>query len=325
MITLETLTHVYPARRHQAARTAIHDLSLTIPDGTFCILSGPNGSGKSTLFRILCGLMLPTAGRVQIGGHDALQHPDAVRRMTGVVFQSPAVDKHLSVIENLRLHGALYGLKGAAFEHRLTAAIGWSDIASRLNDRVDSLSGGLARQVELAKVLLTEPRLLLLDEPTTGLDPASRRSFLVALRHLQRDRGMTVLMTSHVFSEAEDADSVAIMRDGHLLVHDSPRALKALVGREMVVVETATPTRLAAALLAELGLPALVHGDEVRIDAIPASGPDSGPNSGAVALIDTILQRWQPEITSIAVKQPSLEDVFIHVTGKTAVAEDSRR
>jgi len=234
-----------------------------------------------------------------------------------VVFQSPAVDKHLSVIENLRLHAALHGLKGAVFEHRLTAAIGWSDIASRLNDRVDSLSGGLARQVELAKVLLTEPRLLLLDEPTTGLDPASRRSFLVALRRLQRDRGMTVLMTSHVFSEAEEADSVAIMRDGHLLVHDSPRALKGLVGTEMVVVETATPTRLAAALLAELGLPALVHGNEVRIDAIPTSG--------AVALIDTILHRWRPEITSIAVKQPSLEDVFIQVTGKTAVAEDSRR
>jgi ABC-2 type transport system ATP-binding protein len=232
----------------------------------------------------------------------------------GVVFQSPAVDKQLSVIENLRLHGALHGLKGAAFEGRMKDALSWSDIGDRLNDRVDTLSGGLARQVELAKVLLTSPRVLLLDEPTTGLDPASRRAFLGALKRLQAERTMTVLMTSHVFSEAEDAEAVAIMRDGHLLAHDSPRALRALVGQEMVVVQSRTPSALAEAIKHDLGLTPMIHGDELRIEQIPQDGP--------VALIDRLLRQWQSDILSVAVKQPTLEDVFIHVTGKTAAPDD---
>lgn len=314
MISIRHLTHTYPGSRRQKPRTALHDLSLEIPEGTFCILSGPNGSGKSTLFRILCGLATPSQGQVVIGGHDVATDPQGARQVLGVVFQSPAVDKQLAVIENLRLHGALHGLRGAAFEQRLKEALTWSDIGTRLNDRVDTLSGGLARQVELAKVLITGPHVLLLDEPTTGLDPASRRSFLGALRRLQRERGMTVLMTSHVFSEAEDADSVVIMRDGHLLAHDTPHALRARVGHEMVVVQAKAPTTLAEAITRHLGLTPMVHGDELRMEQIPESGP--------VALIEDILHRWQSDVLSIAVKQPTLEDVFIHVTGKTAAADD---
>ncbi len=314
MIIIENLKHIYPGSRRQKARTAIHDLNLRVAEGTFCILSGPNGSGKSTLFRILCGVAQPSAGNVTIGGHNLARDPQAVRQIMGVVFQSPAVDKQLSVMENLRLHGAMHGLRGAAFEARLQDALSWSDIGERLGDRVDTLSGGLARQVELAKVLLTSPRVLLLDEPTTGLDPASRRAFLGALKRLQAERGMTVLMTSHVFSEAEDADAVAIMRDGHLLAHDTPQTLRALVGHKMVVVQSRTPAVLAQAINEKLGLMPLIHGDELRFEDIPADGP--------VALIERLLHEWQSDILSVAVKQPTLEDVFIHVTGKTAGADD---
>ncbi|MFA7429243.1 MAG: ABC transporter ATP-binding protein [Rhodospirillaceae bacterium] len=312
MIIIRNLTHVYGGTRRQKPRTALHDLTLEIPERSFCILSGPNGSGKSTLFRILCGLATPTSGTVSVGGHDLFTDAAAVRRLMGVVFQSPAVDKHLSVMENLRLHGELHGIKGAALEDRAGEALAWTDLKTRLGDRVDTLSGGLARQVELAKCLLTRPTVLLLDEPTTGLDPASRRAFLGTLHRLQRERAMTVLMTSHVFSEAENADSVAIMQDGRLLAHDTPAALKAQLGQEVVVVRPRHPTLMRDALARDQDRPVLAHGDELRIEDIPPAE--------AVALVERILTRYRGEVLSIAIKQPDLDDVFVHVTGRTGNA-----
>lgn len=281
---------------------------MTVEDASFCILSGPNGSGKSTLFRILCGLAAPSAGRVRIGGHDMATDAAEVRRIMGVVFQSPAVDKHLSVRENIALHASLYGIRGAELLDRMDEAFAWTDLKDRLNDRVDTLSGGLARQVELAKCLLTRPRVLLLDEPTTGLDPASRRSFLTVLRRVQRERGMTVLMTSHIFGEAEDADSVAIMRDGHLLAHDTPGALRARIGQEVLVIQPRDAGSLRPRLAETLGLTVERYGDELRVDDLP---PAEVPR-----IVEKALNAHRADILSIAVKQPTLEDVFIHITGK---------
>ncbi len=306
MIKIDTLTHVYPGSRKLGPRTAIDSLSLHVRDGEFVILSGPNGSGKSTLFRILCGLALPSAGRVAVAGYDLFAQPAKVRQVVGVVFQSPAVDKHLTVGENLRIHADLYGIRD--FAARRDEALGWTDLGGRIDHKVDTLSGGLARQVELAKVLMTHPRVLLLDEPTTGLDPASRRMFLAALGRLQKDRGMTVLMTSHVFAEAEEADRVAIMRDGKLLAYDTPAALRELIGTEMVVIQPTDANGLAERLRAEMGLAVRVHGDEIRLEETE--------NGDGLPLLERILQRYRPEILSISIKQPGLEDVFVHVTGK---------
>ncbi|KAA5604897.1 ABC transporter ATP-binding protein [Roseospira marina] len=313
MIRIEALTHVYPGGRRQPPRTAVADLTLHIPEGRFTILSGPNGSGKSTLFRILCGLARPSRGRVLVAGRDLLADPAAARARMGVVFQSPAVDKHLSVQENLSIHAALYGLTGAAFRARLDEALGWTDLDGRLGDRVDTLSGGLARQVELAKCLLTRPRLLLLDEPTTGLDPASRRSFLSALTRLRRERGMTVLMTSHIFSEAEDVDSVAIMANGRLLAHDTPQALRARLNTDVLVIDSPEPDTLVERLRADLGVTAIRHGDELRVDEPPG-------HTDAVALLERVLKDYRPLVRGITVKQPALEDVFIHVTAEARAA-----
>lgn len=319
MIVIEHLQHIYPGSRKQPARTAIHDLSMTVATGAFCILSGPNGSGKSTLFRILCGLAAPSAGRVAVGGHDLATEAAAVRRLMGVVFQSPAVDKHLAVRENLELHGSLYGITGRELSARMDEALAWSDLGDRLNDRVETLSGGLARQVELAKCLLTRPDVLLLDEPTTGLDPASRRAFLNALKAVQRERGMTVLMTSHVFSEAEDADSVAIMRAGRLLAHDTPAALRARIGQEVLVIQAVGDADALRPRLSEsLGLPVGRYGDELRVEDLP---PAEVPR-----IVERALSNHRDSIASIAVKQPTLEDVFIHITGKSpAQAASARR
>lgn len=308
MIVVRDLFHTYPGTRRQPPRIALRNLSLSVDAGTFCMLSGPNGSGKSSLFRILCGLSYPSSGSVTVGGHDLLANPAAIRALTGVVFQSPALDKQLSVEENLKLHADLHGLGKVEYTDRRMDALAWTDLADRLDDRVETLSGGLARQAELAKCLLIRPQILLLDEPTTGLDPASRRSFLQALRQVQKRAGITVLMTSHVFSDADYADSMAVMHNGHLLAHDSPKALKARVGTAMVVITAHDPASFAIVLTSEFDERPWRYGDELRIDN---ANPDK-----AATLISSILSRYSTEIASIGVRQPDLEDVFVYITGK---------
>lgn len=316
MIVIQDLTHVYPGSRKNGPRKALDALTLSVREGEFAILSGPNGSGKSTLFRILCGLALPSAGTVHVGGFDLFAEPAKVRGILGVVFQNPAVDKQLSVAENIRLHADLYGITGAEFAARRDEALAWTDLGDRLDQKVETLSGGLARQVELAKVLMTRPRVLLLDEPTTGLDPMSRRNFLDALHRLHRERGMTVLMTSHVFSEAEDVGRVAIMREGKLLAYDSPQVLKARIGTEMVVVQPdGDAEAFAEVLRAELGLAVRRHGDELRLEETE--------NGEGLPLLERMLERYRPRIRSISIKQPDLDDVFVHVTSR-AVPERAK-
>lgn len=311
MILVSKLSHIYPGGRTQKPRTAIHELDLEVKAGEFCILSGPNGSGKSTLFRILCGLLRPSAGSIRIKGIDLATEPARARAALGVVFQSPALDKHLMVGENLELHAALHGLRGKDYRDRLDEALAWSDLSSRLKDRVETLSGGLARQVELVKCMLTHPEILLLDEPTTGLDPNSRRAFLTALKGLKNAKSMTVLMTSHVFSEAEDADRVAIMKDGKLLAFDSPNALRARLGHEVIVIESQDSSALAQALASDPNMPPLrLYGSEIRIEDV------SGART--LALTERLLTQHRAQITSLAIKQPGLEDVFVHVTGHSA-------
>ncbi len=308
MISIRNLTHIYPGTRKQPDRTALDGLSVEVPAGAFCILAGPNGSGKSTLFRILCGLALPSAGEVQVAGHDLVTDPAAVRGVLGVVFQSPAVDKHLTVAENLGLQADLYGLKGAAKTERMAEALGWTELKERTGQKVETLSGGLARQLELAKALMTRPQVLLLDEPTTGLDPVSRRKFLDALKAVQKQRPMTVLMTTHIFDEAEDADQVVILKSGLLLANDSPTALRATLGREMVVAVAHDAPALEARLVSELGLVVRRHGDELRLEETE--------NGESLPLLQTLLDRYRPDLTSISIKRPALEDVFIHLTSQ---------
>lgn len=312
MIDIRGLTHIYPKQRKTPARMAIRDLSLAIEAGRFCILSGPNGSGKSSLFRILCGMSVPSAGTVLVGGHDIVADPARARAQMAVVFQSPAVDKYLSVAENLAIHGCLHGLSGPDYLKRRDESLAWTGLKERLDDRVDTLSGGLARQVELAKALLTRPSLLLLDEPTTGLDPAARRAFVTRLGDLKRERGMTILMTSHLFSEAEDADKVAIMKDGILLAYDAPEALRNSLGREMVVVQSPAAERLEARIRAETGLHTRRHGDEIRL-------PETG-NGASLPILETLVERYRADIDAIAIKRPGLDDVFVHLTGPDAGA-----
>lgn len=304
MISVRHLSHRYPGAR--SAHPALDDVDLAVSAGRFCAVIGRNGSGKSTLFRILAGALKPSAGEATIA--DAPCGSARARAAVGVVFQSPALDAVLTVRENLRLFGRLHGLSGKALAARLDAAVAWTRIGDRLDARVGTLSGGQQRQAELAKCLIPAPPVLLLDEPTTGLDPAGRAAFAETLATLRRETGVTLLMTTHVFEEAEPADDVVVLQSGKVIAADAPRALAARLGNEMIVIGCAEPGRLAARLR--------TGGLAVRATAADVRIPDLD-RGRAVGLVSEILDRHGAEIASIAIKQPTLTDAFLALTGDT--------
>jgi ABC-2 type transport system ATP-binding protein len=307
VLDVADVSHRYPpSRRHGAAAVTprvLDQLTFQLQQGELFVLTGPNGSGKSTLFRILCGLLQPGTGRVRVGGVDLFACPEQARRHYGVVFQKPALDPLLSARENLQVHARLYGVDRQQMHRRMEESLAWTVVRDRLDDPVRTLSGGMARQVELAKAMLHQPSILLMDEPTTGLDPNSRRQ-------LQRSRPLSVLMTSHLFEEAEEADRMGILHHGVLLVADAPEVLRARIGQEVIIVRS-DPGALdsIAHALEGLGMAATVWRcgeSELRIQ-----------DADALELLHKLLQDHRARIRSIELKKPTLEDVFVHLTGLT--------
>ncbi|MGA1997874.1 MAG: ATP-binding cassette domain-containing protein, partial [Bryobacteraceae bacterium] len=188
MIEVENLTHRY------GERWALRNVSFEVKAGEIFGLLGPNGGGKSTLFRILCTMMVPTGGEVTLAGHDVVREAAAVRRQVGVVFQTQSLDKALTVEENLRAQGHLHGLSGALLRERMEAAMERLGLLDRRKDLVETLSGGLKRRVEIAKALLQRPRVLLMDEASTGLDPAARLDVSRHVEQLREQDGVTILL-----------------------------------------------------------------------------------------------------------------------------------
>ena len=217
---------------------AIRDLSLSVAAGEIFALLGPNGSGKTTLFRVLSTLIPLQQGEVHILGYDLRREPDAIRAQLGVVFQAPSVDKKLTVMENIIHHGRLYGLGGRELRTRADEMLARLGLADRRRDLVETLSGGLRRRVELAKGMLHRPRLLLLDEPSTGLDPGARSDLWQYLEQVRDEDGVTVVLTTHLLEEAERADRIAIMHRGELAALDTPAALQAAVGGDAITIRT---------------------------------------------------------------------------------------
>ncbi|MBU3664573.1 MAG: ATP-binding cassette domain-containing protein [Chthoniobacterales bacterium] len=287
------------------ARTALDDVSFSVGEGEIFGLLGPNGGGKTTLFRILSTLLPPTGGTASVCGHDVTRDPAGVRRCLGVVFQSPSLDPQLTVAENLRYGGNLYGLNGAGLEERLREMAEALRVADRLNDRVKILSGGLQRRVEIAKSLLPRPRVLLLDEPSTGLDPVARVDLWSILEQLRAKFSMTVVLTTHLMDEGERCDRVAILHHGKLLACDAPSALRATVGSDVLTLVGRDPAALAEKLQAEFGWAASLQDGEVRVE-IPAAHEQ----------VARIVEAFPGEIRSVTAGHPTLEDVFVRLTGE---------
>lgn len=304
-LLLQGVSHLHPGKSHSSNRLALDDLSLEIKPGEFFVLTGPNGSGKSTLFQIMCGLLHPSAGEVFIEGEPLFKKGKNSRQKMGVVFQHPALDKQLTVMENFRIHADLYGMKRTLFQKRLSDVLSWSGIKDRLSERVGTLSGGQARQVELAKVLLHEPRILLMDEPTTGLDPGVRRHFLQRVQEISRQQKMTVFMNSHLFSEAEQADRAGILKKGRMIAIDPPKQLMQTLGAQMMVVRVREGFSLDT-VLKEMSSDITFQtcGQEIRIWG-----------SDLPELFSKLMKHHADKIHGIALKEPTLEDLFIHLTG----------
>src|SRR3954467_596919 len=242
-IAITGITHRYDDR------LALDNVSFDVGPAEIFGLLGPNGSGKTSLFRILSTLMLPSGGTATIMGADAASEPNTVRRNIGVVFQAQSVDVKLSAAENLRHQGHLYGLRGKTLTSRISEMLSRVGLADRAKERVETFSGGMQRRVELAKGLLHHPSVLLLDEPTTGLDPGARRDLWKYLAQLRDSEGVTVLVTTHLMEEAERCDRLAILNEGHLVGLGPPAELKSEIGGDVVIFEIADPT--AASIVAE--------------------------------------------------------------------------
>lgn len=293
-------------------RNALTGVSFEVADGTLCGLLGPNGSGKSTLFRVLATLLRPQSGRASICGHDVATDPSGVRRQIGVVFQSPSLDKRLTVMENLACAGRLYGLSGSESARRATELLERVQLRDRARDLVGTLSGGQQRRVEIAKGLLHRPRVLLLDEPSTGLDPAARRSLRVLLDDLRREQSVTILLTTHILDEADHCDRLVIVDAGRVVVTGAPAELKRRIAGECVVVHATDPDALAVDMRARLGVAPMRVNGSVRIESPRAH-----------ELLARIVEQYGDRIESITLAKPTLEDVFLDQTGHRLEASDT--
>ena len=289
---------------HYGRRRALDDLSLSVAQGEIFAFLGPNGGGKTTLFRLLSTLIPLQQGDVQILGHDLRGESELIRALIGVVFQAPSLDKKLSVAENLRHQGHLYGLSGDKLRERSQHMLDRLGLADRSRDRVETLSGGLRRRVELAKGMLHGPRLLLLDEPSTGLDPAARSDLWNYLRTVRDQQGVTVVLTTHLLEEAEKADRIAILHEGQRVALDTPDALRATVGGDSITIQTAEPARLAADIAERFNVEPLVLDGSVRLEQ--AAGHE---------WIVRLVEAFPRQIESVTLGKPTLEDVFIARTG----------
>ncbi|MFZ0807094.1 MAG: ATP-binding cassette domain-containing protein, partial [Candidatus Sulfotelmatobacter sp.] len=266
---------------------------------------GPNGSGKTTLFRILSTLMIPTGGRAVVLGYDAASDPASVRRLIGVVFQAQSVDVKLTAYENLWHQGHLYGLRGSSLKKRIAEILARVGLADRAKERVETFSGGMQRRIELAKGLLHRPGVLLLDEPTTGLDPGARRDLWQYLQILRDEERVSVLVTTHLMEEAERCDRLAIMNEGNLVALGTPSELKNEIGGDVIMLDASKDADLLAERIhSRFHVETTVMGNQVRIE-----------QEGGHRFVPDVVEAFPGEIQAISVSKPALEDVFIHRTG----------
>ncbi len=300
----EAEVRVRELRHRFGDRDALAGISLEVRRGELLALLGPNGSGKTTLFRILSTALVPTEGSVTVCGADVVRESARARRQLGVVFQAPSLDRKLTAAENLRHQGHLYGLHGRDLESRIVDALGRVGLSGRSNERVERLSGGLARRVELAKGMLHRPRLLLLDEPTTGLDPTARREFWSYLDAVRTETGATAVVTTHLMDEAERGDHIALLDEGHLVALGTPAALKAEVGGDVITLATDAPESLATAVAARFGCRTQVIERTVRVE-----------RERGHELVPQLVEAFPGAIRGLTLGKPTLDDVFVHRTG----------
>lgn len=304
-VAVQNLAHTYRATRpSKTPRQALRGISFNVASGEIFGLLGPNGGGKTTTFHILSTVFPPSAGSAFIFDVNVAEDPARAREKLGVVFQAPSLDRKLTIYENLIHQGHLYGLKGEELEQRSRNVLERVGLWDRRADRVEVLSGGLKRRVELAKGLLHKPGLLILDEPSTGLDPGARKDLWDYLKELKEKEGMTILVTTHLMEEAEFCDRIAIINEGMIVALGSPQELKRDIGGDMITVTSPTAAVLAHQISTRFGVETTVVDNLVRIERL--SGHE---------FIPQMVAAFPQMITAVTLGKPTLEDVFIKKTG----------
>ena len=286
---------------------AVQDLNFCVKKGELFAFLGVNGAGKSTTINILCGELSKDGGSVTICGADLDREPDRIKRSLGVVFQNSVMDKDLSVRDNLRSRAALYGIRGRAFEQRLSELSGLLEFGDLLRRPLGKLSGGQRRRIDIARALLHEPEILILDEPTTGLDPQTRATLWQVIGQLRREKGMTVFLTTHYMEEAADADYVVIIDHGQISAEGTPLTLKNTYTGDFITLYGVTEDQVKT-----LG----ADYEPIR-DAYRVFVPDTA------AATDLILK--YPEIfRDYEITKGKMDDVFLAVTGKKLVGGEGK-
>ncbi len=303
-VVVKGLIHEYPAKRKVPARRALNDVSFTVAEGQLFGLLGPNGGGKSTLFRILATSFAPTSGSAALLGRDLIADPASVRPFLGVVFQYPSLDNKLTVRENLIHGGRLYGLSGTKLSSRIDEMLSHYRLTPRAGDLCGTLSGGLRRRVELAKSLLHKPKVILLDEPSTGLDPAARQDLWEHLMSLKAG-GATILTTTHLMDEGDRCDRVAILDQGKIVAQGTPSALKAEIGGDVITIETDDASGLRDEITKRFGVTPQAFGGTLRLE-----------RTAGHAFIPQLVEAFPGRLKTVSLSRPSLEDAFLHHAGR---------
>lgn len=278
---------------------AVQDLSFRVKEGELFAFLGINGAGKSTTISIMCGQLAKDGGTVRICGADPDRNADAIKRSLGVVFQNSVLDKALSVRDNLESRAALYGITGKAFQRRLAELAELLDFADLLKRTVGKLSGGQRRRIDIARALLHEPKILILDEPTTGLDPQTRRLLWDAIARLRQEKGMTVFLTTHYMEEAADADYVVILDSGKIAAEGTPLELKNAYTGDFITLYGVSEEQVRI----------LDRPCESLRDAFRVAVPDTAAATQLILKYPEIFRDY--EIT-----KGKMDDVFLAVTGK---------
>lgn len=297
-ICVDDVSHAY------GDRSALSRVTFEIRRGEIFGLLGPNGGGKTTLFRLLSTLLPVQRGQICVLDRDVASQSSDIRQHIGVTFQAPSLDRRLTVRENLVHQGHLYGLHGPELSARIDNRLARLGLTDREHALVNSLSGGLQRRAEIAKGMLHDPELLLLDEPSTGLDPGARHDLWRYLQQLRSESGTTVVVTTHLMEEAEKCDRLGLLDRGQLVALGTPAELRAEIGGDCLTITSESPGDLASKIAARFGVSPKLIGSVLRIE-----------QSRGHELLRELVEAFPMEITSVSLGKPSLEDVFIAKTG----------
>lgn len=282
---------------------AVNDISFTVEEGSIFAFLGPNGAGKSTTINTLCTIFEKTSGELIIDGKDVSKQKSEVRSSIGVVFQDSTLDAKMTIDENLKMHSVFYNIPANEVEERIQFVLELVDLLGERKKLVGSLSGGMKRRVEIARGLMHYPKVLFLDEPTTGLDPQTRAHIWEYIIKLQKEKNITIFLTTHYMEEAEICDKIAIMDGGVIVAHDTPYALKKKYTRDKAYITTEKETELEQIL------------DQHHLEYVKKSGYYKVDAEDIKSLLQ-VLSAQKDCISDIEIKKGTFNDVFLEITGK---------